>query len=146
MFDGPAFDHWEACGLLDRRRPVCHVEPVDTGTSRPQAVLGAVRQPGAVAPSVDVCRLQLILAEMLQAGRPGQEAAGDTSWVSRACALLERDLGHEPDLAAGAELGMSYQAFRKRFRQVVGTPPARYRSSRDHGPGLRADARRRSRG
>jgi AraC-like DNA-binding protein len=131
MFDGPAFDHWEACGLLDRRRPVRHVEPVAYWHQRLQAVLGAVGQPGAVAPLVDVCRLQLILAEMLQSGRPGQEAAGDTSWVSRACALLERDLGHELDLAAAArELGMRYQAFRKRFRQVVGTPPAKYRSSR----------------
>jgi AraC-like DNA-binding protein len=131
MFDGPVFDQWEACGLLNRQRPICHVEPVEYWLQRLEGIFSTGQVPRVTAPLIDVCRLQLTLAEILQEGERGRETIADTGWVSHACGLLERDLGQELDLADVAQqLGMHYESFRKRFRQIIGMPPAKYRISR----------------
>lgn len=81
-------------------------------------------------PLLEVCRLQLVLAEAL-AGGGGDRAGEEAAWAARARALLEADLGQPSDLRALADdLGMSYDGFRKRFARAAGMPPARYRATR----------------
>ena len=49
----------------------------------------------------------------------------------RARSLLDTDLGRPIDLAAvAAEVGLSYENFRKRFQRAMGVSPARYRTVR----------------
>ena len=132
VFDGPIFEMWEANRVIDPAQPIHHAEPIDYWLHRLEASLGAPRKPGVFAPPLlEVCRLQLTLAEMLLGGSKGAGRQEDMAWASRACALLESDLSHEFDLYDLAEqLGTSYDSFRKRFARVAGMPPAKYRSAR----------------
>jgi AraC-like DNA-binding protein len=129
VFDGPTFELWEANGIFNPARPIHHVEPVDHWLQRLEAILGASRQPGFSPPLVELCRLQLTLAEMLS-GERWQEAGEEPAWTARACALLESDLSRDLNWhQLAADLGMSYDRFRKRFTRAVGVAPARYRMS-----------------
>lgn len=129
VFDGPVFDLWRAQGLLDPARAVFRCEPVDGWLPRLESVPDAPRRPGASVR--EVCRLQDVLAAMLDAAAPGSGEAGERRFLSRACALLESDLGREQDLPSLArQLGTSYESFRKRFAAAMGTPPARWRTAR----------------
>lgn len=159
LFDGPAFDLWRERGLLDASRPVHRLRPVRRWRSAFESVLD-VRRSGPSTALRAVCRLQTVLAETLLAsspvtsalssagGRPGEaggsalgsgaanagadaDSDSDDAWVDRACGLLERDSGRDMDLAdVAAQLHMSYDGFRKRFRRLVGVSPARYRGVR----------------
>jgi AraC-like DNA-binding protein len=130
-FDGPVFDLWRRAGLLDPVQPIRHLEPIEYWFHRFDAILGAPREPGYAPALLEVCRLQQVLAEALLGGAADGAAGADAAWAVRACALLEPDLERQLDLRdLASELGMSYDGFRKRFRQAVGLPPHRYRSVR----------------
>jgi AraC-like DNA-binding protein len=130
-FDGPVFDLWERRGLLDPRQPIRHLDPVDLWLRRLEAVPGAPREVGIGPPLLEVCRLQVVLAEALAAASSPALRQTDLDWAERACALLESDLGRDLDLGSLARtMRSSYEGFRKRFTRVVGHPPARYRMLR----------------
>jgi AraC-like DNA-binding protein len=130
VFDGDVFDLWRATGLLDPAQPVRHLEPIEHWAHRLESVLGAPHQQDAAPPLLEVCRLQMVLAEAL-AGGGGQRADEEAAWLARARALLEADLGQDLDIRAlAADLGLSYDGFRKRFARLAGMPPARYRATR----------------
>jgi AraC-like DNA-binding protein len=78
-FHGPVFNLWARSGLIDERRPVWRLEPIEYWLSRFRWVLaGGLRVAGAARPLVEVCRLQQVLAEALlfdhgsRRGRPAQ--------------------------------------------------------------------------
>lgn len=131
VFDGPIFDLWRAAGLLDPRRPIHHLEPIDYWTARFESVLGAPRRPGYAPSLLEICRLQLVISEALTDSLRGGDQDESTAWISRACTLLETDLDRDLDLRQIARsLNLSYNGFRKRFVRCTGMPPARYRASR----------------
>jgi AraC-like DNA-binding protein len=130
MFEGPAFDLWRDRGMLDRARPVRHLEPVDHWAREIESItlgLGRTEPEHALG---NVCRLLSLLA----AAESGPAAAGDAEdrqWLTRARAMLEADPTREvplPDIAS--QLSLSYDGFRKRFQRLSGMSPARYRSLR----------------
>ena len=131
IFDGPVFDLWRSEGLLDPGRPVRHLEPVDTWSTTFQSVSAAPRRPGAAAGVLGVCQWQNVLAAALLATDGPVADSHDDRWLARATALLDADHRREAPLEQVAgELGLSYDGFRRRFRRLAGTSPARYRSSR----------------
>lgn len=131
VFDGPVFDLWQRQGLLDPRRPVRHLEPVDTWASAFGEVLGSAGRSGPGPGLVDVCRWQSALAAALTAADAPATGSPDTRWLARATALLDADTRREAPLPRlAAELGMSYDGFRKRFRRLAGVSPGRHRSAR----------------
>lgn len=131
VFTGPVFELWERTGLLRPEQPIHHLEPIDHWLSRFESVLGAPRKLGFAPPLLEVCRLQNVLAEALVGGSKGSARQAELQWVSRACALLEADLTRDVDLRGLArKMGAGYASFRKRFTQIVGVPPGRYRATR----------------
>ena len=132
VFDGPVFDLWKQSGLLDPSRPVRRLQTVDYWLPRFSAVIQAGRTPGLSPSLIEVCQLQRVLAEALTAPGPDAAAATEKQWAQQACSLLEADLSRPLDLhAAAATMNVSYELFRKRFRQVVGLSPAQYRARRN---------------
>lgn len=128
VFNGRIFDEWRTAGLIDPREPVWHAAPVATWHRRFAAVCSG-QQEGTPAALVELARLQGVLADFRTAWRsPGplhQPVVPD--WLEPVCAQLE-DADKVPDwprLAAAA--GLSYERFRKRFAELKGVPPARYR-------------------
>lgn len=131
VFQGPLFDLWRSTGLLDEHHPIHHLEPIDHWLARFESVLSGSRQPGWSPPLLEITRLQQVLAEVLVGGSKSAIPNDDLRWASRACALLEADLSPSTDLHHIAhQLKINYESFRRRFTQIVGLPPARYRASR----------------
>lgn len=131
IFSGPVFDEWRREGLLDPAEPVWHAEPVAMWYRRFLTVCVEPRTGGS-ASLLEMARLLGVLADMREAWRPsgthGHENSPD--WLESVC----RELGQvnaPPDLRRLAAMaGLSYERFRKRFAELVGVPPARYRMLR----------------
>lgn len=130
VFDGPVFDLWRAHRLLDPARPVLRLEPPRRWAGEFARLVDDVRhsQPRSGLPMV--CRLQQVLAAAMTGPRvPGADA--DQRWLAGATALLDADVRQETPLErVSAELAMSYDGFRKRFRRLAGVSPGRYRAMR----------------
>jgi AraC-like DNA-binding protein len=130
VFNGPVFDLWRKSQILRDDQPLIHLEPIDHWLRRFEQVLGAPRKTGWAPPLLEICRLQQVLAEALVASPAGQPVQEDIRWASQACALLEADLSPAVRMQDIAKrIGLSYESFRKRFTNIVGMPPARYRSA-----------------
>ena len=138
-FAGSIFDLWRGQGLLDDRKPVYHLEPLDVWFHRLDAILGVSRlaEYGAspstdyAPPLLEVCRLQMLLAEIVSGAGRQVAYQDDLRWASQACAMLDSTLAAETDWKKIAQqLGTTPETFRKRFTRLVGHPPARYRMRR----------------
>lgn len=128
VFDGPVFDLWRSRGVLDPRRPIRRLEPIDHWFAE---LDGFMRQP---LPKTEherelrLCRFLVLLATVLRAS-PGRNSESD--WIDHARALLATDLGSPLELErVSADLGVSYETFRKRFRREAGVSPTAYRAAR----------------
>lgn len=130
VFNGAVFEAWRAAGLLDPREPVWHGEPVAAWRQRFGDICGLAGE-GPAAALQELARLQGALADFRTGWRnAGPGAAADRkepAWLETVCADLERPerAPDWPRLAARA--GLSYERFRKRFAELKGVPPARYR-------------------
>lgn len=130
IFEGPVFDVWRSNGPLAPTTPVRQLQPIDHWARAFRAIVDLPHRP--TMPSlVDICRLQLLLAQALTEPLQNKTGSKNEQWLARATALLEADSRRETSLECiAAELVMSYDGFRKRFRHLAGISPARYRSQR----------------
>ncbi|MFM1851025.1 MAG: hypothetical protein RIS54_709 [Verrucomicrobiota bacterium] len=128
VFNGPVFAEWRAAGLLDPREPVWHAEPVAAWHRRLRDVC---REPGEgpAAALLELGRLQGVLADLRAAWRPRLTRQGDEppAWLDAVCRELERPEAAPDPAQLAARAGISYERFRKRFAELKGVPPARYR-------------------
>ena len=131
QFDGPVFDLWRACGLLTTADPLWHLAPVAFWRTRLDGIVAPARAAGADTALHRVGMLLSFLADAWTAARrPGLDPA-DREWLANADSLLARDLAAYPDWEAlGRGLGLSYERFRKRFRELAGQSPAKFRADR----------------
>jgi AraC-like DNA-binding protein len=142
VFDGPVFDLWRSRGGIDPAQPVWRLEPIEYWERRFNGVLGVQRDERFVnhrvgdedetAATQRVCLLQQFLADARAHQRDRTLGSHHHSWLEEAKAAIDRSAPAEPidwDQLAG-ELAMSYETFRKRFAQLAGVPPARYRVGR----------------
>jgi AraC-like DNA-binding protein len=142
VFDGPIFDLWRRRGMLDPKEPVWRLEPAEYWERRFNGILGVQRAEHVVNHRVGdeeegvtlqrVCLLQQFLADARAHQRQRAIGTGHRDWLSQAKSAIDRSAFAEPvdwDAVAG-ELAMSYETFRKRFAQLAGIPPAKYRIAR----------------
>jgi AraC-like DNA-binding protein len=131
LFDGPVFDLWRTQGLLDPGNPILHLEPIEYWRRRFEEV---ARRPTTVGSKHFLDRvghLQVALGEALLENQHLPSASADAAWLSKACALLEKDLQSAlKDHALAQQLGVSYEGFRKRFTKLAGMTPGKYRTTR----------------
>ncbi|MDR3710537.1 MAG: AraC family transcriptional regulator [Capsulimonadaceae bacterium] len=128
VFDGPVFDFWRECGLLNPLRPVVHIEPIAEWLGRIEEIVAPAED---VDSSTTIARFLTLLTEIaVKGGLSGAQSPGE-AWYDVAQRALATELGAEisiHDVAARA--GMSYETFRKRFTARAGVSPARYRSEK----------------
>lgn len=130
-FHGPVFDLWRKQGLLDEGRSVHHLEPIEKWSRRLEEVMSVPRRAGYAPPLLELCRLQQLLAEIVTGAGCVSVYEDDMRWVSKACSLIEAELGGPPDWGKVARpLGLSAEGFRRRFVRLHKQTPARYRMSR----------------
>jgi AraC-like DNA-binding protein len=132
IFEGAIFDLWQQNGVLTPAQPVLHLEPVDYWFNRFKATIWSVPQSGPEYALIRTARLQQLLADILLAVQQQEvDNQVDSLWLSEAKSLLKANVNKQPDYGAiAANLGMSYDGFRKRFAKEARVSPARYHTMR----------------
>lgn len=127
VFDGPLFDLWRESGLLDPKRPIFHLEPVEYWSRQLIDTVWSVSQSGQETTLDRLCRLQQFIADARRHAFGAVDGDVGSAWLAKAKLLLESDLGHQKNNAEIArQLGMSYDGFRKRFVKEMGVSPGKY--------------------
>jgi AraC-like DNA-binding protein len=137
-FDGPVFDQWREAGLLDAKHPVLRpgTEMVAGWAAQVQNLLE--RRPVTLRERArQVADFATLLGDLLRtsdsvsAAESPSAPSTETAWLGQAQQLLETDLGSDLSLAeVAAAVNLSYETFRKGFREATGTTPAHYRAVR----------------
>lgn len=132
VFEGEVFELWETQGILDRDQPVMRLAETEYWLGRLRSVVRDDQGHSAATHLQEICRLQTVLSEMLAVGSPGVRHGPQSQWATRARKLLEADLRHGVvDFEeVAARLGLSYDAFRRRFSRSFGVSPFQYHSRR----------------
>jgi AraC-like DNA-binding protein len=128
-FSGPQFDTWQAQGFPGERSRLLTLEPLEYWIKRFCDLVEPPHASPKESPLMRLCQLQQILAEAIQIEEAGQHTADLTSWRERVCRRLSEGSLTSPSLTEiAASTHVSYTLFRKRFLQLTGTTPARYRT------------------
>jgi|APLak6261664116_1056043.scaffolds.fasta_scaffold04683_3 AraC-like DNA-binding protein len=129
-FEGPVFDQMRTSGLLDPARPVSRLKGRDYWLRRLTGIIPPPHERQQTRPEVTVLHFAHVLADMIQSATASPTARTSEDWVHRACQLLADDevpaAASEPAQVA-RRLGLSYESFRKKFREAMGQAPGRYR-------------------
>ncbi len=128
VFTGSIFDSWRAAGWLPESPPVLSLENVPLWKRRIESVPGLCLPWNSRSCSEEVCRLQQLLFDAVAYRRETESRQDiDRRWMEEINDLLNASLVSPPDWdTLAAQVGMGYEAFRKRFVRVVGTSPAKY--------------------
>lgn len=126
VFDGPIFHTWREAGLISSTRPVHHLEPIDYWLHRLVTAAGESTGGDTAQGLAGLIRMQQLLADIATAD------STDHDWLSRAKGLIDAQaMQPAGDLSTIAEqLGIGYEAFRKRFTRLAGITPNRYHTGR----------------
>ena len=133
-FNGSVFDLWRQQGLLDPKRPIHRLLPIEYWLPRLESLGVEGVQPWQDRTLWQLCGIQQLLAEIYEREHALGADRVEREWLDRACAELERELergsSDAPLHAAARRLKTSYETFRKRFAALSGVSPARYRMQR----------------
>lgn len=128
-FSGPIFDTWQLQGFPGAKSRLLFLEPIEYWIDRFIEIV----QPRMTAPVensfVRLCRLQQLLAEAMQIQEKSGENTELIAWRIAACNRLTEGNLITPSLTAVAKsFNMSYSLFRKRFLELTGKSPGKFRS------------------
>jgi AraC-like DNA-binding protein len=130
-FDGPMFDSWFSTGLLDPNQPIRHLgEAIEEKGSW---LLLWIEQFAEIRDTRKQIQALIVLLQFFGeiALGEGHAPADKDAWLSKAKAYLSYDLKGEIDLQQVAkDLGMGYEAFRKKFQLHAKQSPFRFRNER----------------
>ena len=132
VFDGPQFQLWRAQGLLNPDRPVLRLGEPARWQQRLHDIVETEPSHRAGSPLRAMGRFLEVLAEMIATDAENMHRSGRDSWLEKSLRLLgERGTNGWPSpQAVAAEVGLSYENFRKRFVQLMGESPGRYQKRR----------------
>lgn len=125
IFEGPVFDAWSQENCFDIGCSIVPLRPIEYWRNRfLNTIVGSGKRDQQYGGMEEVLRVQSLLLDIHKA--LAAETSGDTEWLSSAKHLLTE---HTSSQSVASALGMSYEAFRKRFRREQGIPPARYHAN-----------------
>lgn len=126
-FEGAVFDLLQHTELLSSYAPVWQLDNPQPWLERLQTLLHAKRPTSTLEVARETTQFLSLLLEMIEAASPKVAASATSDWFDRACVMLSSDLSQPPCLKKIAtELGMSYDTFRRNFRQRAGISPGKY--------------------
>ena len=127
VFEGAVFDLWRREGLLTETEECFRLEPAALWLKRFREVVDIQAPPSPLSSLEDLCRLQQLLADIF--GHQARVLIGDdeSAWLQHAYDLIEAQLPGKTDFRTIAnDLGVSYDAFRRRFARLSGHAPGQY--------------------
>ena len=136
VFEGPVFDLWRREGCFDITQPVISLHPTEYWFDRIKQTIGDANEGDADRMLAEALRMQSLLLDIQHAARADVEV--DIEWLEKAkVALYENADAH----CAAEQMGIAYEAFRKKFKKLAGMPPGKYRTATimEHACDLLAD-------
>jgi AraC-like DNA-binding protein len=132
VFDGPQFQLWRAQGLLSPERPVLRLGAAEYWHQRLHDVVKGEPLHTAGAPLRAMGRLLQIMTEMIAIDAESTRQITRDAWLEKSLRRLgERaPTGWPTPQEVAAEVGLSYENFRKRFVNLTGESPGRYQKRR----------------
>lgn len=127
VFEGPIFDLWRAKGLISEKKPVIHLEPMEYWIKYLESVLPPSGQIRRLEMVQSLSRLQQFFADALVRA-PGPNSR-QPEWFETTCETIRKSPETASDMERLAkQTGLSYESFRKKFKQIAGISPGRYRA------------------
>ena len=126
VFQGPIFDAWRAPGLLDIARPITHLDPTQYWLRKLQSIV----EPGSDL--TVMIRMQQFLADVFDNQRRIMLGESQQRWLANAQHLMNALETYPPLLPqlAAQRMKMPYEMFRRKFAQLAGIAPGKYRDAR----------------
>lgn len=130
VFEGEIFDLWRRTGILTPERPILRLLPVIRYARLLRNVSERRDGDDPARQLEQVCRLQSFLALALAKNQRNDGGPEDRIWPGWVTVAVEQMEKAQPILLGdiAREAGLSYESFRKKFREVTGISPARYRN------------------
>lgn len=126
-FEGPIFATLAATGVFDVEDPVRPVASLEAWYERLRDFVERPRRPDPTGRELEI----LELTELLVAIRGAEDKEQTPSSIRHARQVLADDLTAKLNLNdVAADSGLSYETFRKLFRQTTGVSPGAYRLAR----------------
>jgi len=127
-FEGPIFELMQRQGILDPARPVSLAKGRDYWLRRLTNLIPPAHLRHQTPPDAVVLHFAHVLTDMIHAGRQPAASAPAADWLHEACQLLsdEETMPVADPAAVAKQLGLSYESFRKKFRQAVGVAPGKF--------------------
>lgn len=130
VFDGPAFDAWQAGGLIDADRPIVHTGEPMRWAQRLRDVVDA-RASTPLDAAGEVCRVEQLLHALLARQVEADNTVDGSAWLQRAIDEIEATIPGDADWNDLARrLHVSPPTLRRRFRAGTGLSPGRFRTRR----------------
>ncbi len=127
-FEKSVFAPWHACGILNSAQPVHHIAPVDHWFKRLKVIYDTINASRRGEPMLTLVRFQEIILEALHSEQV-TTSQYDLAWADQVCEILEDQAPQiKPLPVIAKQMGLSYDAFRRRFARIIGLTPMQYRS------------------
>lgn len=127
LFKGPLFNLWRQQGVINPEKPFMHLEPVEYWSKRFKDVAWLHPEATHEQSLVRLCLLQQTLADAFLDTQKQKLNIRDIALLTQAKDLIEASIYETPNFELIAErLGMSYEAFRKRFKKETSLSPGQY--------------------
>ena len=121
LFEGQLFETWRAEGILSPDRPTGRLVDHESWFAEFRGPL----LDESAGPLTRICTFQRLLASAMEGtNKEMTTGEGNPAWFADACRLLSRPRSTAEQ--AAEELGMSYETFRRWFKDHAGVPPHRY--------------------
>ena len=127
IFDGVIFDQLRKSTFIDDRRPI--LKSPDAFAERMEELLKMSRPINSAQRTMEIGNFLILLGELLEYNSSeSTKSAFADSWLAESKRELEANLEQMIDWESlSRKCGMSYESFRKKFRESTGVAPARYR-------------------
>jgi len=131
VFTGPIFDQLQQSPVYRAHQPVWHLEPVELWKRRLQDLLQPRRGPDPIEALRTVGRFSQLLIEMATTDGAARRRPED-AWLEQSLHLLgeAHPEGWISPADVAEQVGLSYETFRKRFRERIGQAPGQFQQKR----------------
>lgn len=128
VFNGPQFDFLRRRGLLDPKRPVWHLEPVDYWRRRLQEVVAGEERHTEAGATRAMGQFLHLVCDMAATDAEARQRPERDTWFEESQRLLGNPAGcgwPTPHQVA-RDVGLSYDNFRKQFALRAGVSPGQF--------------------
>ena len=132
VFNGEVFDLWKKHNILNTKKPVIHLEPIDLWLKELESIWENYQSSNPTNSDnntlIPIIELQNTIASMLYNNPSHKSNREDAEWLTRASEILIKSDNSMSNDLIGQQLNMSYENFRKKFKRLRAISPKKYKN------------------